>query len=620
MAANYRVPPKFDETRPYECWKNEVNIWARVTELDKKKQALAVALGLEGRAKDIAMEIPADDLDKDTGMATLLAKLDGVFQQEEKDRAYEAYYQFDRLMKDSSVSMADYIIDFEQRYNRIKKYDMALPDAVLAFKLLDTACLDEKNRQLALTACPDLKFASMKSALKRIFGAKTAPGLSHGIQLNQDAAFFTEQRQRQGQGRRNTFQQKSERTPLPGTNPLDKFGKRSRCAVCQSTFHWAKDCPYKKNEQVRLTEDENVEEVNITLLTNDPMSDAEIFITESLGSAIIDTACTRTVCGEKWLDSYVSCLSQEQTDKMMRTENTSSRPFRFGDGNLVYSTRKVKLPAKIGQTKCHIETEVVNADIPLLLSKSSLKKAGTVLDMENDRAVMFKQQIPLEFTSSGHYCVDIRDKNSTTQQMKDDVILAATAEDEVLTVTENMSSAEKRKILLKLHKQFGHASADRLQRLIQSSGNKDKDCLTILQQIVHDCDICQRYSKAKPRPAVGLPLATEYNETVAVDLHELEPGVWYLHVIDQFTRFSAGSIVKTKKASEMVNALIHTWISVHGPPRILYSDNGGEFNNEEFRDMAENFNIETRTTAGYSPWSNGLLERHNQTLTDILLK
>lgn len=36
--------------------------------------------------------------------------------------------------------------------------------------------------------------------------------------------------------------------------------------------------------------------------------------------------------------------------------------------------------------------------------------------------------------------------------------------------------------------------------------------------------------------------------------------------------------------------------------------------------MAENFNIEIRTTAGYSPWSNGLLERHNQTLTEIILK
>lgn len=124
--------------------------------------------------------------------------------------------------------------------------------------------------------------------------------------------------------------------------------------------------------------------------------------------------------------------------------------------------------------------------------------------------------------------------------------------------------------------------------------------------------------KTKPKPAVGLPLASECNETVAVDLHELEPSVWYLHIIDHFTRFSAGSIMKTKKSSEIVNSFIHTWISVHGAPQRLYSDNGGEFNIEEIRDMAENFNIETKTTAGYSPWSNGLLERHNQTLTEIV--
>ncbi len=43
--------------------KYEVNIWTRVTDLDKKKQALPVALALEGRARETAMEIPAEDLD-----------------------------------------------------------------------------------------------------------------------------------------------------------------------------------------------------------------------------------------------------------------------------------------------------------------------------------------------------------------------------------------------------------------------------------------------------------------------------------------------------------------------------------------------------------------------------
>ena len=92
-------------------------------------------------------------------------------------------------------------------------------------------------------------------------------------------------------------------------------------------------------------------------------------------------------------------------------------------------------------------------------------------------------------------------------------------------------------------------------------------------------------------------MASTYIETVAMDLHELEPGVWYLHAIDHFTRCSAGSIITTKKHKEIVKHFIHCWISVHGLPRRLFTDNGGEFNNEEIRDMAENCNIEVKTTA-----------------------
>jgi hypothetical protein len=33
---------------------------------------------------------------------------------------------------------------------------------------------------------------------------------------------------------------------------------------------------------------------------------------------------------------------------------------------------------------------------------------------------------------------------------------------------------------------------------------------------------------------------------------------------------------------------------VHGPPQKLYSDNGGEFNNNEMREMAKKFNMEVK--------------------------
>jgi hypothetical protein len=42
---------------------------------------------------------------------------------------------------------------------------MILPDAVLAFKLLDTACLDGREKQLDLTAYTELTLASMKSQI-----------------------------------------------------------------------------------------------------------------------------------------------------------------------------------------------------------------------------------------------------------------------------------------------------------------------------------------------------------------------------------------------------------------------------------------------------------------------
>ncbi|MGL5730564.1 MAG: hypothetical protein ACRCX5_05520, partial [Bacteroidales bacterium] len=125
----------------------------------KKKQALAIALSLTGRARNAALEISANDLNKDDGMKTILDKLDSVFLKEEKDRQYDAYTEFDRITREHGIPMADYIIKFESKYNKLRNFGMTLPDAVLAFKLLDTAGLDAKDKQLALTACSTLTFA-----------------------------------------------------------------------------------------------------------------------------------------------------------------------------------------------------------------------------------------------------------------------------------------------------------------------------------------------------------------------------------------------------------------------------------------------------------------------------
>lgn len=67
----------------------------------------------------------------------------------------------------------------------------------MLFRVLDTVFLDMKSRQLALTACTDLTFASMKSALKKIFGGNPAAASGKGI--NHQMVYITEQRETEGQ-------------------------------------------------------------------------------------------------------------------------------------------------------------------------------------------------------------------------------------------------------------------------------------------------------------------------------------------------------------------------------------------------------------------------------------
>ena len=97
-----------------------------------------------------------------------------------------------------------------------------------------------------------------------------------------------------------------------------------------------------------------------------------------------------------------------------------------------------------------------------------------------------------------------------------------------------MSCVDKQKIVVKLRKQFGHTSVDRLTWLLKSAGTTDTETLGLLQVVVEKCEICAKHRKPSCKPVVGLPLATEHSETVGVDLHELEHSVWYLHIIDEF--------------------------------------------------------------------------------------
>ena len=616
---SYKNPPSLEKDKDYQQFKNEVKMWELVTDLDKKKRGLALALSLQDKPREVALQMDPAKLNADDGVQVLIAELDKVFEKDKLNQVYSAYQGFDKFKRDGSLNMSDYIVEFEQRYNKAKKYEMTLSDNMLALKLLDNAGLQQSDRQLALTACSDVKFDTMKAALNRIFGTQL-PLLdsASAVVIKEESAFLTERHWEKGKQKRPPprFKDSNSNTTKgsqPKLNPVIG-GKISRCRICDSKYHWVRFCPDKYHE-VKLTEDQEdePETVNITLFlsSTNNLSPQSVFVAEAFNTAVIDTACTKTVCGSNWLHQYVDSLDEKSQKKITCSE--SKTPFKFGDGKTVYSNQLVKFPAKIGTNNCSIEAEVVDCELPLLLSKESLKRAKTILDLNSDKVSMFGEQIDVNFTSSGHYCVNISNSNGHRQLGKDI--------EQVLLINSEMSKEEKRDILLKLHKQFGHKAPEKLISLLKSAGDIDAEVPSIVKDICSNCAICHKLKRPKAKPIVAFAHASDFNQIVAMDLHEIDHNFYYLHIIDLFSRLSAAAIIRKKESKVIVDKFMQIWVGIYGAPEVgVYTDNGGEFNSQVFRDMAENLNMSVKTTAGYSPWSNGIVERHNATLTETLMK
>ncbi len=62
------------------------------------------------------------------------------------------------------------------------------------------------------------------------------------------------------------------------------------------------------------------------------------------------------------------------------------------------------------------------------------------------------------------------------------------------------------------------------------------------------------------------------------------------------------------------------YISIYGPPKIILSDQGCEFNTNLIDKLIKAVGVEHEVTAAYNPRCNGMVERLNQTIIETLRK
>ena len=116
--------------------------------------------------------------------------------------------------------------------------------------------------------------------------------------------------------------------------------------------------------------------------------------------------------------------------------------------------------------------------------------------------------------------------------------------------------------------------------------------------------------------------SSEFNEVVQIGHQKIcmtESGYHQILVIkDHFTKLAEAVPCQTASAEETCDHLITHWISRYGCPMTFQSDNGKAFVGDLTKELMKRSHIAQAHSTTYHPQTNGLVERHNRTLVNML--
>ena len=142
-----------------------------------------------------------------------------------------------------------------------------------------------------------------------------------------------------------------------------------------------------------------------------------------------------------------------------------------------------------------------------------------------------------------------------------------------------------------------------------------------------NCGIC--VSRKDPSPKARAPLKnilTGYPlQIVAMDIvgpfPESAAGNTYVLVVgDYFTRWMEAYPIPNQEATTVAKKLVNEFFFRFSPPEQLHSDQGRNFESEIIAEICKLLGVVKSRTTPYHPQSDGLIERFNRTLLDMLAK
>ena len=141
------------------------------------------------------------------------------------------------------------------------------------------------------------------------------------------------------------------------------------------------------------------------------------------------------------------------------------------------------------------------------------------------------------------------------------------------------------------------------------------------------CDTCALQRRVVTRAFLHpLEIATAPFEVIGMDfLGPIKPessngNKHVLVMTDAFSKWTEVVALPDQTAETTCRALMDRIILYHGPPKIIVTDRGSNFTSRLFNSLCKELKTKHKTTTAYHPQSNGMTERFNKMVVEMVRK
>ena len=363
---------------------------------------------------------------------------------------------------------------------------------------------------------------------------------------------------------------------------------KGNCWVCGKAGHKAQECRHRKDQTVTRTNQAHVHEFDDNLVA----VVTETNMVSNVKGWWIDTGATRHICGDKNLFSEYKHM--DDGEKLYMGNSFASNVEGKGNVLLKFTSRKVVTLTDV----LHVPEIRKN-----LVSGPILSKKGFKLVFESDRFILTKagMYVGKGYLTEGLFKLNVLVTNTMNNNKNTSIYIVDS--------------------FVLWHARLGHVNNRSIYRMV------NLNLLPKFDVNIHNkCEICTESKFARQSFKSVQERSNELLSLIHSDLCDFKAipsgggKNYFITFIDDCNKYCYVYLLHSK--DEALNSFKTYKAEVENQLekkiKVIRSDRGGEYESAAFSDFCAQNGIVHQTTSPYTPQQNGVAERKNRTLKEMI--